>query len=499
MSTDLLQEEAEQVERNQLGKVMSIFDYFTLGFGAMVGVGWVIVIGSWIDTAGGPLGAILAFLAAALMLIPIGLAYGELTSAMPVAGGEMAFSYKSFGTLPSFFTGWAMALAYTILSPWEAVAIGKLMGDLVPPLKSMPLYTVNGFTIYGPLLLISLLTSGLIITVNYFGLSKAAKFQSYLTRFLMVCALAFIATGLFTGDSANLKPLLTMKGQGFGGLAGIISVLAIAPFFFAGFGTIPQGAEEGEEGINYGSLGKVIAIAILAGGIFYILTITAVSMATPWQQLVDLEFPAADAFRIVLEYDLIANVVLISAIAGIITTFNSFFMAATRVLFALGRARLIPEVFAKVHPKHETPAVAIAFVGALTIIGPFIGSALILPLVNVGSLAFMTVWFSVCLAAVKLRDEAPDMNRPYKMFGGRTMALIGCFTSLIFTSVLVIPGSPGAIAWPSEWLLVGAWILLGAGFYWLANDNRKSISEIQREYLLFGSSKEENSTQEMVG
>jgi len=91
-------------ERKSLARVMTFKNYVGLGVGSIIGVGWVVVAGDWL-VRGGPLGAILGFIIGGLLLIFVGLCYAELTPAIPVAGGEVAFSFKAFGVGPSFLTG----------------------------------------------------------------------------------------------------------------------------------------------------------------------------------------------------------------------------------------------------------------------------------------------------------------------------------------------------------------------------------------------------------
>ncbi len=475
---------AENLERQELGKAMGLFDFFTLGFGAMVGVGWVVTVGSWIANAGGPLGAIIAFAIGGLMLLPITYAYGEMTASMPVAGGEIAYTYRAFGSTASFYTGWVLCFGYAFLCPWEAVAIGRLVGSLLPVMKVIPIYEVMGFTVYLPLLILDLVVAGAIIWMNVLGVDKVAKFQSGMTNFLLACSAIFIITGFIKGSFANAQPWIGHSLKGFSTLGGIVAVLAITPFFFAGFDTIPQGAEESSEGMDYNSLGKVLSLAVGAGVVFYALAILSVSMVMPWKELVNLEFPAADAMMTIAP--IVGRIVLLGALGGLLTTFNAFFVASTRVLFGMGRARLLPQWFGKIDDKYKTPINANIFVGVLTIVAPFIGTAILLPIVDVGSLCFMLAWLLVSASAISMRKNKPNMPRPYQMPGGITTGYIAVLMAIIFTLVLVVPGSPGALVWPLEWIVFGAWLILGIIFYYLAKPGRESITEKEREYLIFG-------------
>src|SRR5215472_12998017 len=123
----------------QLARKLRPTDYFALGFGAMVGVGWLVVMDDWLER-GGPLGAILGFAIGGAALLPIGYVYGQLVMAMPDAAGEIAYTARAFPRSVSFATGWIMLLAYLIVCPWEAVAIGKIVAYLFPALDSMELY-----------------------------------------------------------------------------------------------------------------------------------------------------------------------------------------------------------------------------------------------------------------------------------------------------------------------------------------------------------------------
>src|SRR5713226_4133235 len=127
----------------QLARQLRVVDYFTLGFGTMIGVGWLVVMDDWLGR-GGPLGAVLGFAIGGALLLPIGYVYGQLVAAMPDAAGEVAYTAKVFPRSVSFATGWMMILAYFIVCPWEAVAVGRIAGYIFPALDSMELYRIAG-------------------------------------------------------------------------------------------------------------------------------------------------------------------------------------------------------------------------------------------------------------------------------------------------------------------------------------------------------------------
>jgi basic amino acid/polyamine antiporter, APA family len=78
-----------------LARQLRFTDYFTLGWGTMVGVGWLVVMDDWL-LRGGALGALLGFVIGGALLLPIGWVYGRLVAAMPDAAGEIAYTAAVF-------------------------------------------------------------------------------------------------------------------------------------------------------------------------------------------------------------------------------------------------------------------------------------------------------------------------------------------------------------------------------------------------------------------
>ena len=133
------------------------FDFFSVAFGAIIGVGWIVVLGSWLKQAG-PLGAVAAFLLGGSVMFLIGLCYAELTAAMPVCGGEIAYAYRAFGTGKAAFVGWYLTLGYLAVSGFEAVAIGRVVAYMVPEVNSLELYSFRGNPVYLPHVLLGVVS-----------------------------------------------------------------------------------------------------------------------------------------------------------------------------------------------------------------------------------------------------------------------------------------------------------------------------------------------------
>ena len=194
-----------------LARKLRTVDYFTIGFGTMVGVGWLVVMDDWLQR-GGPLGAILGFAIGGAALLPIGYVYGQLVMAIPDAASEIAYTSKVFREEFSFATGWLMMLAYFVVCPWEAVAVGRIASYIFPQLNRVELYRVAGQPVYLPHLLIGLGLTAIITTLNYRGIKLSATFQNWTTFGLLALFALFASCGLMRGSVANLHPGFSHSG-----------------------------------------------------------------------------------------------------------------------------------------------------------------------------------------------------------------------------------------------------------------------------------------------
>lgn len=471
-------------KRQSLKRAVTFRDYVSLGLGAMFGMGWVVYTGEWL-TKGGPLGAMAGFVVGGLVLVPVGLIYAELTPAIPVAGGGVAFSYKAFGPLVAFMSAWLLAFGYIMICPFETVALGWILEHIAPSLVSDTLYEVGGKSISISNVLPGVVAGGLVMFLNIMGVRASARFQMFSTVAMLVCVVAFAVIAVAKGNLAHMLPLFP-EGSTFSSstLLALLSVVVLVPFWMSGFDTIPQTAEESGKDMNPRRLGTAVIVSIFMGICFYVLVIFSVSIAWPWRMSVGLDMPTSEVFIESFGYTWAARLVLVAALLGLVTSLNGFFVASTRVLFSAGRGGLLPAWFAAVDPKRGTPVNAIVFVGFFALAGPFIGKALLWPIVHAGSFAFITVWLITCLAAIRLRKTAPDMHRPYKVRHEATL-YFGAVVAAALALCFVIPGSPEILAWPEEAAIVVGWVVLGLVFY-LVRRSMFDISKEERDRQILG-------------
>ena len=133
---------------------------------------------------------------------------------------------------------------------------------------------------------------------------------------------------------------------------------------------------------------------------------------------------------------------------------------------------MIPSVFSRLHPKYQTPYVSVLTIGGLSLMSPLFGREVLVWLVDAGSFAIVVAYLLVVMSFLQLRRAEPAMSRPFRVpFGGwvGSLALILTFGLLL----LYLPGSPAALLWPEEWLMLLVSAAVGAIFYWTGPARRQ--------------------------
>lgn len=431
---------------------MRALDYFTLAFGSIIGVGWIVVMDDWLKR-GGPLGAMLGFLIGGLALVPVALVYGRLARQMPESASEIAYTGAVFPRGVSFATGWAMTFTYVIVCPFEAVAIGQLAGHLVPALSSNPLYEVAGHAVFLPHLILAIATIIGITALNYHGVQFSATFQNVMTFGLLAVFAVFASLGLLHGRPDNLPPLFADERGSVGAICSTLLVLQFVPYYLVGFETIPKCAEEAAGDLDHRRFGQVMLLALVSATVFYVTVIGVVAMLHPWPVLIQLEstrdgFATVVAFQRAFGWPWLVQLILLGGVLSLLKVFNGNFLAATRLLYAMGRRDLLGAGLGGIHERFRTPTVAIILVGMVTTAGALLGRAVLVPISEVGSLACGLGWLATSLACCWSAAGTPPL-------GAR---LIGVAGAVVSGALLAIAASSFG---PYHWLVVAAWSALG--------------------------------------
>lgn len=432
-----------------LARKLRLHDYFALAFGTMIGTGWLVLMDDWLGR-GGPLGAILGYAIGGIILLPVGYVYGQWVRRLPDSAGEAAYTAQVFPAIVSYFTGWMMLLAYFIVCPWEAVALGKLAAYIFPSLNTLELYRIADQPVFLPRLVLGVALTIFLGVLNYRGIRLSANFQKLMTSAVLLCFVVIVAVSAARGAPANFHPLFSSTP-----LVSILLTLQIVPYFMTGFESAPKYAEESNPDFRERGYMWAIALALGVGGFFYAMCIASVTYAARWQNLLGKRFATAIAFESVLKAHWPVSLIFTMALLGLFQCFNGNFAASTRLLFAFGRRGTIPSGFGGVHPGFQTPYVAVLGVTVGSLAGLFLGDALLVPVTEVGSMASALGWFAACASFWMVEKRA----------GIRMMTGLGILVSLILVLMKVLPIFPGHFS-PAEWMAFGIWIALGAALHW---------------------------------
>jgi basic amino acid/polyamine antiporter, APA family len=445
---------ASGVRAPRLDRRLGGTEYFTLGFGTMVGAGWLVLLDDFLRR-GGPAGGALGFLLGALFLVPIGLTYGRLVAALPDAGGEVAYTERVFPRWVSLLTGWFVVLAYLVVCPWEAVAIGKLVSRVAPGLDTIRLYELGGQPVFLPRLGVGLALAAAIGFLNYRGIRFSALFQNVCTFGLLAVFALFTVLGLLKGNASYLTPLFAHPGTG-GAFVSILLILQVVPYYMTGFESVAKSSEEARAGFGGSGFRKAILSAIAAGAVFYSTVMLVVPYVHPWLELTRVPFGTAVAFERAFGSRLIGDVILLGAVLSLFKVWNGCFVAATRLIYGMARRRLLHPALAGVHDRFLTPHVAIAFVSALTVVGALLGDAALVPISELGALAIAVGWLVACVCFLMgVSWEASPPSRRAIL-----TAQLGAFVAGGMVLMKLLPFVPGHMTW-LEVSCLAAWMLLG--------------------------------------
>lgn len=452
-------------KKSEFNKVLNAWDILVIAFGAMIGWGWVVSTGGWIEK-GGVIGAALGFAIGGIMIFFVGLTYAELTAAMPQCGGEHVFSYRAMGATGSFICTWMIVLGYVSVACFEACAFPTIITYLWPGFLKGYMYTVAGFDIYASWLITAIVIAFLIMMINIIGAKTAAILQTVLTCIIGGAGILLIVASVINGTVDNLD------GQIFAGtttgvnIKAIIGVAAMSPFYFIGFDVIPQAAEE----INVPpkKIGNILILSVVLAVIFYAFVIIAVGFVmNPGDIIASQEatgLVTADAMAAAFNTKIMAKVIIVGGMCGIVTSWNSFLLGGSRAMYSMAESYMIPKFFAKLHPKHKTPVNALILIGVLTMLAPFAGRKMLVWISDAGNFGCCFAYCMVALSFMILRKKEPDMPRPYKVPCYKFFGTMAVIMSGFMVAMYCIPGSGGNLIL-QEWLMVLGWSALGVVFY----------------------------------
>ena len=461
--------------RNVLSKVLGRTDIIAIGFGTMVGWSWVMMAASWINEAG-LLGSIGAFIVGGLIILAIGLTYGELTAALPLAGGEFVFAYRAMGEKLAWIVGWIMSMAYIGVAAWEGIALATAVNYIFPIPAVCPLWEVAGYQVHFSWAVIGMAGALIITLLNLFGTKPAVLFQVMATAALMIVVLIVFFGGIVFGSSDNI-------GAPFVSADGFAYVFLMVPAMLIGFDVIPQSAEE--MNIAPRNIGKMVLVCIMVSLIWYFVLMIGVAMAAPVEIRDSGVIPMAEITAYLFNGEIFSAIIIVGGVFGILTSWNGFFMGATRLLFAMGRAGVIPAVFGKVHKKYKSPYAAILLVGGICILSPLLGMNALVWFVDTSALCALFSYIFVVVSFILLKKNEPELARPLNIRGGVKFGVLILIVTCMYFILYMRNGLKVSLLSP-EFVITIIWLFIGVLMVITAKWRRNGLTVQERELLVFG-------------
>jgi basic amino acid/polyamine antiporter, APA family len=501
-SPERLIAEAAAPER-QMKRSLSAFDLACLGIGAIIGSGIFALTGtaaagervtsaasqlttpvinfiqSWLTHAPMVLGrpgagpaVVFSFVVAGIACGFAALCYAELASMIPVSGSAYTYSYATLGEIVAWIIGWDLILEYAVGN--MAVAVGwsgyfvKLCGSLFG--IKFPLWAVTDYRTASDVLskggetlqdfssttlpviaghpialnLPAFLIVGAVTVLLVYGIRESAKTNTWIVVTKVAVVVFFISFGAFLVNPTNWHPFMPT------GLAGMMGGAAIVFFAFIGFDAVSTTAEETRNPQRDMPIGIIASLIICT--VLYVLMSGVLTGIKKYTVYLGDSAAVATAFA---GRPWAQALVSAGALAGMTSVLLVFQLGQPRIFMAMARDGLLPQYFARIHPRFRTPhittiwtGIAVGGVAMLTDIGS------LADLTNIGTLfAFILV----CLGVNVLRRTDRTRPRPFRVPLTPWFPILG----VIFCVALML--SLPILTWIRfiVWLAIGMLIYFG--------------------------------------
>ena len=450
-----------------LSRDLGLLDVTMIGVAGMIGAGIFVLTGIAAGVAGPAL--VLAFALNGVVTLFTAMVYAELGSCFPEAGGGYLWVKQGLGGVLGFQSGWMSWFAHMLAGSLYSLGFGAYAAHLLTS-AGVVIGGLSEHQLAKALAVIVILT---FTYINRQGVSETGLVGNIITVTKIALLGLFIIFGLIAiagkpGWQAHFTPFLPH------GLSGVFIAMGLTFIAFEGYEIIAQSGEEVKDPKRNIPLAIFLAIALVVP-IYLLVSFVALAV-------VDTGDPAVPSWQYLGRHAEIALIetakqfmpggAILLVIGGLISTLsalNATTYSSSRVSFAMGRDRNLPDFFAEVHPIRHTPHKAVVISGALMMV-----MALALPIEHVASAAdimFLLLFMMVNVALISLRKKRPDLDRGYKVpwLPFVPLAAIG---SQIFLALYLFRLSP--IAWYTTLL----WIAGGLLFYYAYASRTEAMEEL---------------------
>lgn len=391
----------------------------TITVGTVIGVGLFTVGANVVGMLGSAV--ILATLVAMAISVYPALLYAEMGAALPYAGGTYKYASLGLGRPLGMLAGWNFIISLVAVTSGEALAFSFYLKTFFSALGiALPVSDV----------IIASLAVVLFIILNIRGVEMTGRLQNGFMFFFWGVAILWFIMMI---PNVNLPNFVQMPDFIDLSTGSFIGAVALVWWCFAGFETCCAMGEE----IKYPQINIPRALFLAP---FIVFVVNALFQwfllgIVPTEQLgaiAEAAAPYADAMAIagILGFPLVMLAAGI-AFGGDFSTINASVAVPPRYLFTMARDGAMPRIFARVHPKFQTPYVAILTLGLLTVF--LITTNSMIYIASLSLFADLFYYVIGITAAFGLRKKHPELNRPYKAPG----ILIGAPISAIIYIIMM--------------------------------------------------------------
>jgi amino acid transporter len=411
----------------------------------MCGIGPFVTIPLMIAALGGPQ-AVFGWIVGALLALVDGLVWAELGAAMPGAGGTYlylreAFQYRTGRLMPFLFV-WTAMFTIPLIMATGVIGLVQYLGYLIPGMSWVEVHAI------------SLAVVALVVFALYRRVTAAGAISTVLWVVALL-SLAIVIVASLTHFHASLAFTYPHHAFAFGGpfWAGLGGGLLIGIYDYLGYNTTAYMAAELDDPGRV--LPRSIIYAVFGIMVAYLAMNIGVLGVVPWQQAAKSESIAS----LVLERTWGKAAADVTTVLILVTAFGSIFaglLGGSRVPYNAARDGVFFRAFAKLHPRHHFPHVALLVMGVITAIGSFftldtVIQVLLAVFVIVQALAQV-------VALTVLRRRQPDLPRPYRQWlypVPSLLALAGWIyvytssghTPIVFSLVVLAAGLLAFLGW----------------------------------------------------
>ncbi len=444
---------SERQHEHQLVRSLGLLDIIMIGIAGMIGGAVFVLIGPAIGLAGGAV--IIAFIVNAIIMLFTAMAYAELGSAKPEAGGGYLWIREGLPRPNAFISGWMAWFAHIIAGSLYAVGFAAFVYSLLKIIFGAQVFA--GTFPFDKLIAVASIAAFTYINVK--GTSETGKTGTTVTIIQLATIVALILAGLwvmYTNPNwvANFDDFMPL------GVAGIMAAMGLMFIAFEGYEIIVQTGEEVKNPKRnipraiFISLGIVVALYCLVA----LVSIGAIfpEGVASWKFIGDNgELGIMKAADLIVPYG--AFIVLAGGIVSTLAALNATTFSSSRVALAMGRNYNLPHLLSSIHPKNRTPYIATIVSGVIMAV-----VAYALPLEQIAiaaGLIFLLLFTQVNVAVINIRRIYGDkLDYGFKTPFFPVLPIIAVFLKLGLAVYLLVTQ-------PLSWVIAVLWILIGFAVY----------------------------------